>query len=75
MAAILKYVNTAQGVILFLFDIQHDTFRALNPTSAGAVIVDAAKGFVSAYGNSTSLNLRSVPEQDTAAIKKLLGMK
>lgn len=75
MSAILKYVNTPQGIVIFPMETQHDTFRALSPTSAGAVMLDISKGFVSAYGNSTSLNLVSVPDQDTEAIKKLLGMK
>jgi hypothetical protein len=76
MSAILKYVNGPLGPVLFEMStaIQHDTFKVLNPTSAGAVIVDAEKGVVKAYGNSLSLGLASV-EGDTEAIAALLGIK
>lgn len=72
MAAILKYVNTPQGIVVFGMETQHDNFRHLKPTSAGAFSLDGKD--VHAYGNSTSLNLRAVEGQDSEAIKKMLGL-
>ena len=69
----LKYVIVDGSPIIFTEDISHDTFRHLNPTSAGFVSIAFIDGKVSAdcFGESWSLNIKSHPDDSAIVTKKL----
>lgn len=67
-----KYVRTKNGVIIFNPLISHDTFKGLNPTTAGFCYVGNDE--VSCFGDSFSLNLKSDPKEDSfEATKQIFG--
>ena len=75
MSQELKYVKLSNdNVIIFDCEIQHDTFKNLNPVSAGFCRVRSNK--VYCYGNSYSLGLESVMREDTMqATRCVFGIK
>ena len=69
----LKYVIVDGSPVIFTEDIKHDTFRHLNPTSAGFVAIAFIDGKVSAdcFGESWSINLKAHPDDSAIVTKKL----
>ena len=63
-----KYVMTPGEIpVVFPLYVAHDTFKNLNPISAGFVNVDSNR-VVDAFGDSVSLNLKS-RERDAKIIQ------
>ena len=63
----IKYVRVKQfnGIIMFPDWISHDTFKNLNPISAGFCMFSDLEQKVTCYGNSVSLKLDSIPDEDS----------
>lgn len=70
----VKYVKLQSGeVILFPANIEHDTFRNLNPVTAGFCSIENDR--VECFGESYSLKLKSDARQDTLdATKHYFGV-
>ena len=62
----IKYVRVKRfnGIIMFPNWISHDTFKNLNPISAGFCEISQETQKVNCYGSSSSLQLNSIPETD-----------
>lgn len=71
----LKYVRTKHDIIIFSATISHDTFKYLNPISAGFCVVRSDKEMVACYGESWSLGIKSNPKEDTElATREVFGI-
>ena len=68
-----KYVHVHYGIIIFPEAIEHSTFRSLKPTSAGFCYVDECS--VKCFGESHSLDLKSVPDDSQKATIQLFGFE
>lgn len=71
----MKYIKVGDynSIIIFPEIIQHDTFRYLNPTTAGFCYIE--KGRVHCFGESVSLGLKSNERLDTIdATKQYCGI-
>jgi len=71
-----KYVRLKDGeIIIFPISISHDTFKYLNPVSAGFCYVNSDKNRVDCFGDSFSLDLKSDVKGDTRqATKQIFGL-
>lgn len=69
---VLKYVMTDRGPIVFHRDIMHDTFRNLEPRSAGFCGFNGTQ--FKAWGGSRSLNIKSAPG-DAQLLNECLGIR
>lgn len=69
-----KYIRVRYGIIIFPESISHDTFKHLNPTSAGfCYILDNE---VKCFGHSFSLGIKSEPKKDSFdATNQLFGFE
>jgi hypothetical protein len=64
---LLKFIRLQNNaVVIFSRDIQHSTFKSLNPVSAGFCMVDSEKRKVFCTGESVTLELKSDEEEDSA---------
>ncbi len=63
----IKYVRVKQfnGIIMFPEWISHDTFKNLNPISAGFCTIFPLTRVVDCFGSSSSLKLDSIPDEDS----------
>lgn len=71
-----KYVKIGEysEIIIFPCTIDHDTFRHLNPISAGFCYIDPDE--VRCFGKSFTLKLDSDPKNDSFyATKQLFGFE
>jgi len=71
----LKYIKLKGGeVVIFPIVIEHDTFKYLNPVTAGFCEVTETK--VTCFGESYSLKLKADEKQDTLdATKHVFGIE
>lgn len=66
----MKYIRTENDeIIVFPDTIRHDSLAHMRPKSAGFIIVGKGK-FVACFGNSETLQLKSIESEDTAVAKK-----
>lgn len=74
----IKYVITDnEEIIVFSELLSHDTFKRLNPISAGFITFNTnSDGHISCkcYGESISLDLKSRPAEDTEIAMLQLNM-
>ena len=71
MAEELKYVKTKnEEIIIFPMVIQHDTFKHLEPISAGFCRIRNRK--VDCYGESYSLGLKAIIREDSLQATKFV---
>ena len=71
----LKYVRLKEynSILIFPEIITHDTFKHMNPISAGFCFVNSESRNVSCYGESISLGLKSIDEDSKLATRQLFG--
>lgn len=71
----MKYVKVGDynSIIVFPQIIQHDSFKYLNPKSAGFCYISENK--VECFGESYSLKLKSAPEDSLEATKQYIGIE
>jgi hypothetical protein len=63
---LLKFIRLKNNaVVIFSRDIQHSTFKSLNPVSAGFCMVDSEHKKVLCTGESVSLELKSDEQEDS----------
>lgn len=72
----VKYIRTRHNeIIIFGAIMQHIRFRHFDPISAGFIRIGVKHGNpdCTCYGESISLNLKSIPDQDTELARRQLG--
>lgn len=73
----LKYVKLKNNsIIIFSPETSHDTFKWLNPVTAGFCRINLIGKRVDCYGNSYSLSLKCNKKEDTLELTKhVFGME
>ena len=68
-----KYVRLKEynQIIIFPDDIMHSEFRGMNPISAGFCHIK--NELVSCFGESISLDLKSMPDDSEISTKQIFG--
>ena len=69
-----KYIRTDKDeIVIFPMDIEHSTFKSLNPISAGFCVIE--DDCVTCLGDSFSLNLGSKEDDSQLATLQVFGFE
>lgn len=72
----VKYIRTKDNEIIIFGEImQHKEFKEFDPISAGFISIGVKGGNpdCTCYGESISLHLKSIPDEDTKLARRQLG--